>query len=191
MPNSDPEGQIFYPTLTLMIRSYELTHLLFFFVGERVYPSTRLDGITDDDMSVQTTDTDDSLPHSISLPLIEEPESGLETSETSGKKNYFLSYILPTPITDDDMSVQTTDTDDSLPHSISLPLIEEPESGLETSETSGKKNYFLSYILPTPITDDDMSVQTTDTDDSLPLSISLPLIEEPESGLETSETSGK
>ena len=42
-----------------------------------------------------------------------------------------------------------------------------------------------------PITDDDMSVQTTDTDDSLPLSISLPLIEEPESGLETSETSGK
>ena len=47
-------------------------------------------------------------------------------------------YPLPTPITDDDMSVQTTDTDDSLPHSISLPLIEEPESGLETSETSGK-----------------------------------------------------
>ena len=50
-----------------------------------MYPSTRLDGITDDDMSVQMTDTDDSLPHSISLPLIEEPESGLETSETSGK----------------------------------------------------------------------------------------------------------
>ena len=47
-------------------------------------------------------------------------------------------YPLPTPITDDDMSVQTTDTDDRLPHSISLPLIEEPESGLETSETSGK-----------------------------------------------------
>ena len=59
--------------------------LICLFVGERVYPSTRLDGITYDDMSVQTTDTDDSLPHSISLPLIEEPESGLETSETSGK----------------------------------------------------------------------------------------------------------
>ena len=78
----DPRDRFFFPTLTLMIRSYELTRL---FVGERVYPSTRLDGITDDDMSVQTTDTDDSLPHSISLPLIEEPESGLETSETSGK----------------------------------------------------------------------------------------------------------
>ena len=55
------------------------------FTGERVYPCTRLEGLTDDDMSTQTTETDDTLPHSISLPTLEESEASLETNETTGR----------------------------------------------------------------------------------------------------------
>lgn len=54
------------------------------FVGERVYPSTRLEGMTDDDMSTQTTETDDSLPQNMSLPPPEESGASVETNETSG-----------------------------------------------------------------------------------------------------------
>ena len=57
-----------------------------------MYPCTRLDGITDDDMSVQATETDESLPHSMSLPLLEESEAGLETSETTGKADTFSGH---------------------------------------------------------------------------------------------------
>ena len=51
-------------------------------LGERVYPGTQYDGITDDEMSAQINETDDSLQNSVNLSTL---DTSSDTNQQSGR----------------------------------------------------------------------------------------------------------